>query len=185
MTDQSELRQAPGGSAGRVLAWVFLCLLVVAAALVGAGAGYGLARGAWALPVQIGSLLSGPLAAWLPKGVAEAQSMPADLEDYAFEILEPRTKSGEALLKVRLVRKTTATPVPDAVVFARRLDMAPDGIETMKTKLEPQPSTDRREPLAFGAVRGGVDVCWTVWPIQAQSGCSIPHGRKPAPPIYS
>ncbi|MEN3226344.1 FixH family protein [Methylorubrum rhodesianum] len=68
--------------------------------------------------------------------------MPADLKDYAFEILEPRTKSGEALLQVRLVRKTTATTVPDAVVFARRLDMAPDGMETMKTRLEPQPSPD-------------------------------------------
>ena len=142
MTHRSGLRRAPGGSAGRVPAWVFLSPLVVAAALVGAGAGYGLARGAWALPVQVESLLPGPLAVWLPKGQAEARSMPADLEDYAFELVEPRTKSGEALLKVRLVRKTTSTPVPDAVVFARRLDMAPDGMETMKTKLEPQPSPD-------------------------------------------
>jgi hypothetical protein len=32
--------------------------------------------------------------------------------------------------------------VPDAVIFAKRLDMAPDGMPTMTTPLEPLPSTD-------------------------------------------
>ena len=32
--------------------------------------------------------------------------------------------------------------MPDAVIFAKRIDMAPDGMATMTTPLEPLPSTE-------------------------------------------
>jgi len=43
---------------------------------------------------------------------------------------------------VRLVNKKTGKPVPDAVIVAKRLDMAPDSMPTMTTPLEPLPSTE-------------------------------------------
>ena len=33
-------------------------------------------------------------------------------------------------------------PVPDAVIFATRLDMAPDGMQEMVTKVTPMPGTE-------------------------------------------
>ena len=38
-----------------------------------------------------------------------------------------------AILTVRLTDLRTGTPVEDAVIFATRMDMAPDGMETMTT----------------------------------------------------
>ncbi|WP_164225875.1 FixH family protein, partial [Stenotrophomonas maltophilia] len=35
--------------------------------------------------------------------------------------------------------KKTAQPVPDAVIFATRLDMAPDGMQEMATPVTPMP----------------------------------------------
>ncbi|MFC6743862.1 FixH family protein [Methylobacterium persicinum] len=46
------------------------------------------------------------------------------------------------MLTVRLQQKPAGKPVPDAIVFARRLDMAPAGMPTMTTELEPQPATE-------------------------------------------
>jgi hypothetical protein len=43
---------------------------------------------------------------------------------------------------VKLVDKTTGKPVPDAVIFATRLDMAPDGMPEMATRLDPLPGTE-------------------------------------------
>jgi len=45
-------------------------------------------------------------------------------------------------LPVRLVDRRTGKPVPDAVIFAKRIDMAPDGMPTMTAPLEPLPSTE-------------------------------------------
>ena len=42
----------------------------------------------------------------------------------------------DAVLAVRLIDKRTGRPVPDAVVFAKRIDMAPDGMETMTSRIE-------------------------------------------------
>ena len=44
-------------------------------------------------------------------------------------------------MAVRLVNRKTGLPVPDAVIFARRIDMAPDGMASMTSLLEPLPST--------------------------------------------
>jgi hypothetical protein len=38
-------------------------------------------------------------------------------------------------VSVRLVHKPTGKPVPDAVIFASRIDMTPDGMPTMAAPL--------------------------------------------------
>lgn len=66
----------------------------------------------------------------------------ADVKDYAFQLVRQEAKVGEAVLSVRLVDTRTGKPVPDAVVFARRIDMAPDGMEEMTSRVEPLPSAE-------------------------------------------
>ena len=51
-------------------------------------------------------------------------------------------ESPEATVAVRLIDKRTAKPVPDAVIFSTRMDMAPEGMEAMTTPVEAQPSTE-------------------------------------------
>ena len=65
----------------------------------------------------------------------------ADVKDYEFQLVDKTVKKGDALISV-LVHKPDGKPVPDAVIFAKRMDMAPDGMETMKTTIEPMPSTE-------------------------------------------
>jgi YtkA-like len=83
-------------------------------------------------------------AAALLGAVLSVPALPAraDVKDYRFELVQPDAKVGEAILAVRLVDRRTGKPVPDAVVFARRLDMAPDAMEEMATKVEQLPSTE-------------------------------------------
>ena len=67
-----------------------------------------------------------------------ASVAPADIRNYEFELLEPTVKAGaDRTIAVKLVDKTTGKPVPDAVIFATRLDMAPDAMQEMVTKLTP------------------------------------------------
>jgi len=67
---------------------------------------------------------------------------PADINDYEFQLVDKTVKKGDAIISVRLVHKPDGKAVSDAVIFAKRLDMAPDGMETMKTTIEPMPSTE-------------------------------------------
>ena len=67
----------------------------------------------------------------------------ADIRNYEFELVEPTVKAGsDQTIAVRLVDKTTGRPVPDAVIFATRLDMAPDAMQEMVTKIEPVPGAE-------------------------------------------
>ena len=67
----------------------------------------------------------------------------ADIKDYEFRLVEPTVKAGpDKIITVRLVNKTTGKPVPDAVIFATRLDMAPDGMQEMATKITPVPGAE-------------------------------------------
>lgn len=50
-------------------------------------------------------------------------------------------KKGDAVVVVRLVDKRTKKPVPNAVIFAKRIDMAPDGMATMQESIEELPAT--------------------------------------------
>jgi hypothetical protein len=62
----------------------------------------------------------------------------ADMGDYEFQLVDQTIKAGpDKTIAVRLVNKTTGKPVPDAVIFASRLDMTPDGMQEMATKLTP------------------------------------------------
>ncbi len=66
----------------------------------------------------------------------------ADIKDFEFQLVDQTVKKGDAIISVRLVHKTDGKPVPDAVIFATRLDMAPDGMQEMATKIAPMPSTE-------------------------------------------
>ena len=76
-------------------------------------------------------------------GIAMAGSVTiarADIKDYEFQLVDQAIKAGpDKTITVRLVNKTTGKPVPDAVIFATRLDMAPDGMQEMATKIAPMP----------------------------------------------
>jgi hypothetical protein len=62
----------------------------------------------------------------------------ADIKDYEFQLVDQTIKAGpDKTIAVRLVNKTSGKPVPDAVIFASRLDMTPDGMQEMATKLTP------------------------------------------------
>jgi len=66
----------------------------------------------------------------------------ADIKDYEFQLVDKNVKKGDAIISVRLVHKPDGKPVPDAVIFATRLDMAPDGMQEMATKVTPMPGTE-------------------------------------------
>ncbi|WP_024882285.1 FixH family protein [Methylosinus sp. LW3] len=64
----------------------------------------------------------------------------ADIKDYEFRLVEKEAKAGKAIVAVRLIQKIDGKPIPDAVIFATRLDMAPEGMESMKGAIEPAPN---------------------------------------------
>ena len=67
----------------------------------------------------------------------------ADIKDYEFQLVEPTVQVGsDRVFTVRLLNKKTGKPAPDAVIFATRLDMAPDAMEEMVTKVTPVPGGD-------------------------------------------
>jgi hypothetical protein len=67
----------------------------------------------------------------------------ADIKDYQFQLVDQAIKAGpDRIITVRLINKVTGKPVPDAVIFAMRLDMAPDGMQEMVTKVTPMPGTE-------------------------------------------
>jgi hypothetical protein len=91
-------------------------------------------RGLWAVLIGIAVIGSA--------GIARA-----DIEDYEFRLVEPTVAVGkDKIVTVQLVNKTTGKPVPDAVIFATRLDMAPEGMPEMATKVVGEPG---REPGSY------------------------------------
>ena len=66
----------------------------------------------------------------------------ADVKDYEFQLVKNEAKKGEATIAVRLLNKKTGKTVPDAVISAKRIDMAPDGMAEMATKIEQVTSTE-------------------------------------------
>jgi len=67
----------------------------------------------------------------------------ADPRDYEFRLVESAIKQGDgAVIAVKLIDKHSGKPVPDAVIFVTRIDMAPDGMEMMASKIETLPSTE-------------------------------------------
>lgn len=75
--------------------------------------------------------------------VAALSTAHADITDYEFRLVQTDIKQGNgAIVAVRLVDKRSGKVVPDAVIFATRIDMAPDGMETMAAPIEALPSTE-------------------------------------------
>jgi YtkA-like len=84
-----------------------------------------------ALVVLTGFAMAGPQAAL------------ADIKDYEFRLVQPTVQVGsDRVVTVQLMNKKTGKPVPDAVIFATRLDMAPDAMEEMVTKVAPVPASE-------------------------------------------
>jgi len=64
----------------------------------------------------------------------------ADIKDYKFELVDQTVQAGpDRVITVRLMNTKTGKAVPDAVIFASRLDMTPDGMQEMVTKIAPMP----------------------------------------------
>ena len=64
----------------------------------------------------------------------------AEIKDYEFRLVEPTVAVGkDKIVTVQLLNKKTGKPVPDAVIFTTRLDMAPEGMPEMATKIGPEP----------------------------------------------
>ncbi|MCK1483757.1 MULTISPECIES: FixH family protein [unclassified Bradyrhizobium] len=67
----------------------------------------------------------------------------ADIKDYKFELVDQSVQAGpDKVITVKLVNTKNGKPVPDAVIFASRLDMAPDGMQEMAIKVTPMPGTE-------------------------------------------
>src|SRR5829696_3211702 len=75
-------------------------------------------------------------------GLAWGGAAGADRRDYEFQLVQQELKKGDATVAVRLVNTKTGKSVPDAVIIAKRLDMAPDAMAEMTTPLEALPSTE-------------------------------------------
>jgi YtkA-like len=71
-----------------------------------------------------------------------ASDAQAEIRDYEFRLVKAEMKKGDAEVAVRLVNKKTGKLVPNAVIFAKRIDMAPDGMEMMASSIEQLPSTE-------------------------------------------
>jgi hypothetical protein len=64
----------------------------------------------------------------------------AGASDYEFQLVSKELKAGvPAEITVRLVHKPDGKPVPNAVIFATRLDMGPDSMEEMTTPVTALP----------------------------------------------
>jgi hypothetical protein len=67
----------------------------------------------------------------------------AGAADYEFQPVKTELPTGpESEFAVKIIDKRTGKPVPDAVIFSTRLDMAPDGMDTMRSTLDPLPSAE-------------------------------------------
>lgn len=65
----------------------------------------------------------------------------ADIKDFEFQLVQNEVKQGDgAIVAVTLLNKRTKQPVPSAVIFAKRIDMAPEGMAAMTSPLTEVPS---------------------------------------------
>ncbi|MHB0699710.1 FixH family protein, partial [Roseomonas mucosa] len=77
------------------------------------------------------------LAAAAMAPVAGAVAAP---QDYEFRLVANEVKQGnDAVITVRLIHTPSGRAVPDAAIYATRLDMSPDNMPTMTTPLTPVP----------------------------------------------
>lgn len=92
------------------------------------------------------------LAALIGLGIAGPTTAFADIKDYEFKLVETTVKVGnDRMFSVRLLNKKTGKAVPDAVIFATRLDMAPDDMEDMAVKVVPVAASGEPGTYSFKA----------------------------------
>ena len=65
----------------------------------------------------------------------------AEIKDFEFQLVKTELRIGTAVVEVRLIDKRTGQLVPNAVIFIQRIDMAPDQMPTMASRIVPMPST--------------------------------------------
>lgn len=86
--------------------------------------------------------------------IGSASIARADIKDYEFKLVGSTVTVGkDKIVTVQLANKKTGKPVPDAVIFATRLDMAPEGMPEMVTKIAREPGGEPgsyRFKAAFG-----------------------------------
>ena len=64
----------------------------------------------------------------------------AAARDYEFRLVNTEAKQGDdAVITLRLVHKPSGRAVPNAVIYATRLDMSPESMPTMTTPVTPVP----------------------------------------------
>lgn len=64
----------------------------------------------------------------------------AAAQDYEFRLVTPEVKQGDGVvIAVRFVHRPTGRAVPDAVIYATRLDMSPENMASMTMPLTPLP----------------------------------------------
>ena len=81
---------------------------------------------------------AGVIAVW----AALASPLFAGVQDYEFQLVHNEAKQGDAIVAVRLVNKGSGEAVPNAVIAAKRIDMAPDGMADMAGRIEQLPSNE-------------------------------------------
>lgn len=82
-------------------------------------------------------------AALFAAAIGSSSAALADIKDYKFELVSQTVEAGpDKIITVRLMNTKTGKSVPDAVIFATRLDMAPDGMQEMATKIAPVPGAE-------------------------------------------
>ena len=102
----------------------------------------------------------------------------ADIKDYEFQLVDQTVKAGaDKVITVRLVNKKTGKPVPDAVIFATRLDMAPDGMQEMVTKVDADAGDRARHLPVQGELQHGGPLAAVA---RRQGAGRDRHGRKQA-----
>jgi len=75
--------------------------------------------------------------------VAVALPALADIKDYEFRLTQSEFKQGDGIVvTVKLIDKRFGKPVPDAVIFAKRIDMEPEGMATMASPIEALPTPE-------------------------------------------
>jgi hypothetical protein len=74
--------------------------------------------------------------------VATATTALADIKDYEFQLVGKEVKQGDATIAVKLVHKPSGRTIPDAVIFAKRIDMGPEAMASMTAPIQPLPSTE-------------------------------------------
>ncbi|MEW6644376.1 MAG: FixH family protein [Pseudomonadota bacterium] len=83
------------------------------------------------------------IAAAASSAVVAATAAHADIRNYEFQLVDTTVQPGpDRVITVKLIDKTTGKPVPDAVIFASRLDMAPDGMQEMATRIVAVPAAE-------------------------------------------